>query len=174
MTRAFLPFLISTFSMLALPAFADTYTPQPGDRMHPEPGGLHIHSRDGESTWNVAFGTPFHQVMTALDTILERDFTLSFPAECPAGPMIIVTYPDTIDLIFQEDRLQGWALPQQSPLITHDGIGWGSTQDHLQSTYSVTSVDSTLGNEFYMDGLSGIIEDAMVAYLWSGTNCIFR
>ncbi len=156
------------------PLRADTYSPTPTDAVYPEPGGIRLKSQDGTAIWDVPFGTPFHILMPALQTVLGDGFEMAFPAECPAGPVIIVHFPDVFDLVFQEDRLQGWSLPYEAPRTTYSGLGWGSSVAFLEQNYEVERFESTLGDEFSAEGLSGIIEDGMVSHLWSGITCIYR
>ena len=122
----------------------------------------------------IPFGTPFHQAMPPLAAITGHDLNLAFSDECPAGPVVSVTFPDRLDLIFQHDRLVGWYMGPRDTVATGRGVAIGTARADLADTEWIEG--STLGDEFALGAISGLMsqDGTTVAYLWAGTACIYR
>jgi hypothetical protein len=106
-----------------------------------------------------AFGTPTHTGRND---------------ECGEGPMDFVSFGD-LQLAFQDDRLAGWSLSGASPpLRTAGGLTVGSPRDALGE--AEIDEESTLGPEFEVDGVGGILDrqGRAVEALWAGYTCQFR
>lgn len=172
MLRLLLPLLLC----LPLAVSADSYSPAPGDRVTLGHEGLSLSAPDASAGAPLPFGSPFHASMAALTTVLGHEFSVYLPEECPAGPVVVASFPRTLDLIYQEDRLVGWMLRPGSDLTTQAGVGIGSPVEALGGLVGLEVFDSSLGWEFRAGGLSGLLSDAAgsVEHLWSGTVCIFR
>lgn len=163
-------------TLLAIPAQADSYRPAPSDRVMISQGGLALASPDATARAALPLGSPFHDSLRQLVTVMGPDFTVYLPEECPAGPVVVVSFPDRIDLIYQQDQLAGWMLRPGSDLTTAGGIGLGAPLAALGGLTALDIFESTLGWEFQAGSLSGLLSDreGIVEHLWSGTVCIFR
>ena len=171
------PILPAVFTLLlAAPALADTYSPTRGDRVMISQGGLTLANPDATATATLPFGAPFHDSLRLLATVMGHDFSVYLPEECPAGPVVVVSFPGQIDLIYQQDQLAGWMLRPGSDLSTPSGIGLGTPLAGLGSFATLEIMESTLGWEFQAGSVSGLLSDreGIVEHLWSGTVCIFR
>lgn len=171
--RPFLPVLLS---LLAAPALADSYSPAPGDIVTIGQGGLGLASADATTTATLPFGAPFHESLRSLTTILGHDFSVYLPEECPAGPVVVVSFTRQIDLIYQQDRLAGYMLRPGSTMTTQAGVGLGTPLAGLGSFATLEIMESSLGWEFQAGEISGLLSEreGIVEHLWSGTVCIFR
>jgi len=172
------PFLsaVLTATLLATPALADSYRPAPGDRVQISQGGLALSRPDASAMAPLPFGSPFHESLRMLATVLGPDFSVNLPEECPAGPVVVVSFPDQIDLIYQNDHLVGWMLRRGSELTTAGGISLGAPLAALGGFATLEVFESSIGWEFQAGSISGLLSDreGMVEHLWSGTVCIFR
>ena len=167
---------LAILTLLATPALADSYSPAPGDRVTIAQGGLGLAAADATSTAALPFGTGFHDSLRALSTVLGHDFSVYLPEDCPAGPVVIASFPGQIDLIYQQDRLAGWMLRPGATITTASGVGLGTPLAGLGGFPTLEVLDSSLGWEFQAEELSGLLSEreGIVDHLWSGTVCIFR
>jgi len=163
-------------ALLAAPALADSYSPAPGDLVTIGQGGLGLSSADATATAALPFGTGFHDSLRTLTTIMGHDFSVYLPEECPAGPVVVASFPNQIDLIYQQDQLAGWMLRPGSTMATQSGIGLGTPLAGLGSFATLEVMESTLGWEFQAGQISGLLSEreGIVEHLWSGTVCVFR
>ena len=129
------------------------------------------------STRLLPFGAPEAQVLTALQPLRGAPPERSSSDECGAGPLAFASWPDELQLVFQEGRFVGWSLDQRG-LTTMNGLGVGSTRAELQGAYGAQVGESTLGTEFSAGNLHGLLSgpatDARITTLWAGTICAFR
>ncbi|MGI3184446.1 hypothetical protein [Nioella aestuarii] len=162
--------------LLAAPALADSYSPTPGDIVTIGQGGLGLSAADATATATLPFGAPFHESLRTLATIMGHDFSVYLPEECPAGPVVVVSFPNQIDLIYQQDQLAGFMLRRGSTLTTQAGVGLGTPLAALGSFATLDVMESTLGWEFQAGQIHGLLSEreGIVEHLWSGTVCIFR
>lgn len=172
--RAFAPFALIV--ALAQPAMADTYWPGPGDIVTPDATGLHLSSADGTARDGMPFGSSFHSTMHTLVAIYGHDVSVGFPQECGEGPMVSVSIPGQIDLMFQDDRLAGWMLIDDGALRTPTGLGVGSPRGALAIEGAVSFYETGIGTEFGAGDLFGLLSEGgeAVRAVWSGAACIFR
>lgn len=125
----------------------------------------------------IKFGMPRDQVMAALNTRPEPgESTIS---ECGAGPIDFASWPDGLNLLFQGGAFQGWALDQRADsLRLTNGVGIGTTVARLRKLGKLRIEASTLGNEFTLGGVSGLVSSrrntGKVTNLWAGLDCSFR
>lgn len=158
------------------PAMANAHWPGPGDRVVPAKGGLAHIGADGTPRDPIAFGTGFQDTMHILVAIFGHDVTIGFPQECGAGPLVSARIPGQIDLMFQDDRLAGWMLIDDTALRMADGIGVGSSRSDLDATGPVETFETGLGTEFVAGDLYGLLtgDGTAIEGIWTGTTCIFR
>lgn len=171
------PLTTSLFAIfLSLPAAADTYWPGPTDVVTPHATGLHLTSADGTSRDGMPFGSSFHSTMHTLVAIFGHDVSVAFPQDCGEGPLVSVTIPGQIGLMFQEDRLAGWNLTDGDALRTLTGLRVGSPGAALSLEGEVTYYESGIGTEFGAGALFGLMSEdgSTVQGIWSGAACIFR
>ncbi|WP_341862270.1 hypothetical protein [Gymnodinialimonas sp. 57CJ19] len=163
-------------TLINAPAMADVYWPGPGDVVTPHATGLFLNSADGTPREGMPFGSSFHATMHTLVPIYGHDVSVGFPQECGEGPMVSVSIPGQINLMFQDDRLTGWMLIDDSTLRTATGLGVGSPQEALSAEGPVSFFETGIGTEFGAGDLFGLMaEDGRtVAGIWSGATCIFR
>lgn len=126
----------------------------------------------------IAFGTGIDQVEASLAAAFgappsERGVN----AECGAGPILHVQWPNGFVLLAQDGRFLGWEARASGP-TTMDGIGVGSTRAEIEQSRRIEIEQSTLGTEFRSGGLGGLLEgegaQARVGTLWAGLTCHFR
>jgi len=180
-TLALIPSLAPSLALsLALtsapPAHANGHWPGPGDVVAPVKGGLSHAGADGTARDPIAFGTGFQDTMHILVAIFGHDVTIGFPQECGAGPLVSARIPGQIDLMFQDDRLAGWMLIDDTALRMPDGIGVGSPLSALEATGPVETFETGLGTEFAAGDLYGLLtaDGTAIEGIWTGTTCIFR
>lgn len=118
------------------------------------------------STVSISFGDPTETVDTS---------------ECPAGPLKITTWPNGLSLNTLDEAFVGWSIRPNSGsenLTTIAGVGIGTSVKNLQEAYEVEVFESSLGTEFNVGQMSGILSsdqpDGEIINLWAGLNCIFR
>ena len=118
------------------------------------------------STVSMALGEPTETVDTS---------------ECPAGPLKITTWSNGFSLNTLDETFVGWSVrpnPASENLTTIAGVGIGSSRKNLQDAYDVEIFESSLGTEFNVGQMSGILSsdqpDGEITNLWAGLNCIFR
>ncbi|ABD56279.1 hypothetical protein [Jannaschia sp. CCS1] len=171
-------FLITLLAAATLtaPAQADTHWPGPGDIVTPHATGLHLSSADGTSREGMPFGSPFQAIMHTLVSIFGHEVSVGFPQDCGEGPMVSVDIPGQINLMFQDDRLAGWMLIDESALRTTMGLAVGSARADLAMEGAVNFFETGIGTEFSAGPLFGLLSDdsETVQGIWSGATCIFR
>lgn len=145
--------------------------------------GFVVMGTDGSVT-PVAFGTPKADTMAAIS--FRPDAGESTLDECGAGSIAFASWPDGLNLLFQDDSFVGWSLDERGDGIPFVGdIGIGVTLASLQQAGQVHVEDTSLGYEFIMmgetgdvAGISGILEakdeTGKVLSMWAGTSCNFR
>jgi hypothetical protein len=130
----------------------------------------------------IAFGAAQDDVLRALAFL--GPHTLENVAECGAGPMDFASWPNGLQLHFQEARFVGWAADNSmlkrgaGPVTTAAGVGPGSTRKDLESAYSARIEETTLGMEFEAGGLFGVLDgdgpSDKIEVMWGGESCNFR
>ena len=97
-------------------------------------------------------------------------------SECGEGALEFAEWKDRITVWFQDGRFAGW--DSEGDLKTAGGVGLGSARADLAALPGFEVEESTLGTEFRVGGVSGILAsnapDAMVTDLWDGATCVFR
>ena len=130
------------------------------------------------STQPLPFSRQKSQTLVTMTRVEPAPGKESTNAECGAGPLAFVAWPDGLTLLFQDDRFAGWTVDAPG-LTTIDGIGVGVTLAALKAAYpDVVVEESTLGTEFTAGALGGLLDgkgpDARVTNLWAGVTCMFR
>lgn len=138
--------------------------------------GLVLTAPNGVVT-RVKFGTDRKDVMAAL--AFRPEAGESTNSECGAGPIDFASWPDGLNLLFQSGTFQGWSLDERADsLRTTSGMRIGTTLAQLRKLGKVRIAKSTLGNEFTLAGVSGLVSSlrptGKITNLWSGLDCSFR
>ena len=112
-----------------------------------------------------AFGAPPQQDPTACE-LDERDSWV---------------WADGLVVYARDGAFIGWTVRPGSPataLTTPAGIGIGSTAAELQAAYGVAAETTSLGEEFALGRLSGVLDAAgeggRVVAVWGGDGCVAR
>lgn len=143
--------------------------------------GLRIVNPESGSTRPIAFGD-------SMAAVVRQIVSLRGPAErgrneeCGAGPIDFASWPDGLQLAFQDDLFVGWSVNGRQPgaeaFTTLAGLGVQSPRSVLDSAYVATVEETSLGTEFAAGGLSGLLDsdrpDARVETMWAGVSCTFR
>jgi hypothetical protein len=145
-------------------------------------GGLRLVNTATGATRSLSFGMKEADVLSVLTNLRGRPRNRGVNEECGAGPLGFAQWKDGLTLQFQNDRFVGWSVNDRSPgsnrLTTIAGIGVASTRTALQTAYTVTVSQTSLGTEFTAGQLGGLLsstrQNARVTDLWSGTTCNFR
>lgn len=139
--------------------------------------GLLIVPSDGTPPEPLNFGASREAVVAAMDPLLGKG---AEGDDCEVAPLKSVRYPG-IDLTFGEVGFAGWTVDPDAgdkALKTASGIGIGSTRAALDAAYKPQVAESSLGLEFNVDALDGILSsdkpDATVTNLWAGETCVAR
>ena len=135
------------------------------------------------STRLLAYGTPIEDVVGAVAAIEGEPVDRGTMAECGAGPIDYVRWPDGLTLHAQGGEFVGWALRdlegERSSLSTMGGLALGTSRADLEGgPVTVEISETTLGEEFAAGEVYGLLgsldADDEVASLWSGVSCNFR
>ncbi len=143
-----------------------------------EAEGLRLFDPATGSARAISFGTAQAQTLAAL--AFRGPPGTGTNQECGAGPLAYASGPDGLQLWFQDDAFAGWALDgrTEGAITTAAGIGPGSTRADLDSAYTATVAQSTLGTEFSAGELFGLLngagQGAKVTNMWAGVSCNFR
>lgn len=151
--------------------------------------GLRLVDPKSGATRPLAFGVEEAQLKTVAEK-LKGPAQSGRNAECGAGALNYLSWPDGLTLYSLDGLFAGWALDapdvakpatgSKKPLrlTTISGVGIGSSRTELLAAYDAKIEQTTLGTEFNAAGLSGILDStgpkAKVTNLWSGVNCVFR
>lgn len=167
---------LTLIAAMASAASADTYWPSPTDVVTAHATGLHVTSADGTARDGLPFGQSFSATMHTLVQIFGHDVSIGFPQECGEGPMVSAGFPGQINLMFQDDRLAGWMLIDDSTVRTTTGLSVGSPRAALAGEGPVSLYESGIGTEFGAGDLFGLLSEtgATVQGVWAGATCIFR
>lgn len=147
-------------------------------------GGLTIVIADSGATRQVAFGLAKADAVAMLNKAQGLAGKESVNAECGAGPLTFVEWPDGLTALFQDGKFAGWTADERGggALTFMNGVGIGSTRAELVAEFPATTVEeTTLGVEFTIDPeapvgglLDGRDQAAKVTDLWAGVTCMFR
>jgi hypothetical protein len=124
----------------------------------------------------IAFGTPSDELIRKLTAFFSQPpGNVASLSDCGEGALEMAGWDNGFTTYSQEGKFTGWASVDQR---TAEGIGFGSTRAELDAAYQPEVTESSLGWEFYVDGLSGILEsdapDAAISAFWSGMSCAMR
>jgi len=131
------------------------------------------------STTRAALGEP-------VDAVLRLgDAAFGAPSELVPGCELDVRethqWPNGFTAYARDGVFIGWTVRPGTPsaeLTTVAGIGIGSTRDELLAAYDVEVETTTLGEEFVIGSLAGVLDGAEptseVIALWGGDGCVAR
>lgn len=145
-----------------------------------DPEGLRLVDAATGSTRPLPFGMPEADVVRVVSARTAQPAEASRNEECGAGPLAFSTWPDGLQLAFQDGLFAGWSLGERaSPtLTTMSGVGIGTLRADLDASVVTIVEGSTLGVEFAAGGLYGLLSsdgpDGRVTALWAGVSCVFR
>ena len=154
-----------------------TPTPAP-PALAVEAEGLRLFDPASGSARPIPFGTARAQTLAAL--AFRGPPGTRTNGECGAGPLAYASWPDGLQIWFQDDKFAGWALDgrTEGAIGTAAGIGPGSTRAELDSAYAAAVEQSTLGTEFAAGELFGLLDGAgqgaKITNMWAGVSCNFR
>lgn len=137
-----------------------------------DPEGLRLIDRESGSTASLAFGQPAEQVLSVVGASRGAPKERGTNAECGAGPLDFASWDD-LTLWFQNGAFAGWATDRQGPTLM-TGVGVGSSRADLEGAHVIEVRQTSLGSEFSLGAISGILENDRVANLWAGVSCNFR
>lgn len=130
--------------------------------------------RDGEQ---LDFGTSeSHAVKQLTHTIGAAPAPRSRAEDCGPGALDVLSWDSGFTAYLQEGKFVGWTSIDER---TAEGIGFGSSRADLIAAFGEIEVlDSSLGAEFFIHGISGVLEsqapDAQVNGIWAGMTCVMR
>lgn len=149
--------------------------------------GLRVFALPSGAARLVPFGEPRKEVVALVSRLRSgRDPEMAANRDCNAT---VATWPASgLQLWFTPDpgsRFVGWSVGGRAPadstiprLKTPSGIGLGSTRAALESVYVVRVARSSLGVEFSVGGVAGLLAseraDAPIRNLWAGQVCLAR
>jgi hypothetical protein len=125
------------------------------------------------SRLSIDFGRAQVGVIDTVSRLLRADpAEITTVAECGAGPMTIARWDNGLSLNFVDADFRGW-VSSDPDLPVDGGFMPGQARVDMPSvSFQVTS----LGNEFNIGPISGLLNDEETAILlmWSGATCFFR
>lgn len=139
--------------------------------------GVTVTGADGK-VQHLAFGMGHDELMRAIAFRGPAGETTN--QECGAGPVDFASWPDGLNLLFQQGEFAGWSLDERADTIVtaSGGVGIGSPRSALAALGTVEVEESTLGTEFTAGGIGGLLDGpgkgAKVTALWAGLTCMFR
>jgi hypothetical protein len=151
----------------------------PGVAVNLAPDELTLVLPNGASR-HVTFGIARADAVRMLAAALGSPIEEANSQDCGAGPLAHATFRDGLSLYFQDGKFAGWDLDgRESPrFTTGNGIGIGTSRKALEAAGTVDVGETTIGNEFMMGELSGLLSspapDGKVTNLWAGVTCIAR
>lgn len=134
----------------------------------------------GGSARHVSFGTAKADAVRMIAAALGDPIEQGTSEDCGAGPLDFANFREGLSLYFQEGRFAGWDLDgrEGGKFTTANGIGIGSTRKALDEAGPVTVEESSIGHEFMLGEMSGLLDSAgpegKITNLWAGVNCIAR
>lgn len=129
---------------------------------------------------HVGFGTAKVEAVKMVSAALGSPIEEATNQDCGAGALGYAAFRNGLSLYFQDGKFAGWDLDgrENGKFTTGNGIGIGTTRKQLEAAGSVDVGETTIGNEFMMGGLSGLLStpapDGKVTNLWAGVTCIAR
>ena len=121
----------------------------------------------------IDFGMPMAKVVAAATKAFGAPTHKEHSDECGQGPMDFVNFHD-LSLEFDGGKLVGWSLGGANPALrTARGLAIGAPASVLRG--SPIDHDSSLGLEFEVDGVGGLLDDkeTKITALWAGSVCQF-
>lgn len=133
------------------------------------------------SARHVGFGIAKADAVQMISAALGHPIEEATNQDCGAGALGYAAFRDGLSLYFQDGKFAGWDLDgrENGKFTTGNGIGIGMTRKALEAAAGSVEVgESTIGNEFMIGDLSGLLSspapDGKVTNLWAGVTCIAR
>jgi len=133
------------------------------------------------SARHVVFGMAKADAVKMISAALGSPIEEAVNQDCGAGALAYAAFRNGLSLYFEDGKFAGWDLDgrENGKFTTGNGIGIGTTRKELEASGSAVDVGETsIGNEFMMGGMSGLLStaapDGKVTNLWAGTTCIAR
>ena len=148
--------------------------------LHLSGDGLTLIGPGGGKPRAIAFGIPRDVAMPLVAGALGDARSEGEDADCGAGPLEHANFAGDLVLSFQDDKFVGWTVGRggEARLATATGIHLGSSRSELAAAGEADVTASSLGTEFSVEGLSGLLDGesgaARITDLWAGTTCIAR
>ena len=162
------------------PSAAPTAEPESEARVKLAPDELTVVLKSGAAR-HVTFGTSQDSTLQILGAALGNPMEQARNDECGAGPLDYAAFRGGLSLYFREGKFAGWDLDGREKggvFTVANGLGIGATRRQLEAAGDVTVRESTIGHEFALGDLSGLIDSAAatgkVTNLWAGTTCVSR
>jgi hypothetical protein len=151
-----------------------------GPALNLAPDELTLVSPDGNSR-HITFGMAKAEATQMVAAALGNPIEQATNQECGAGALDQATFRDGLSLYFQGGKFAGWDLDgrENGKFSTANGIALGMTRKALEDSGSeVTVEESSIGQEFTIGDMSGLLSDAKptgkITNLWAGVTCIAR
>ena len=130
----------------------------------------------------VAYGTPEAAAVAAITDLAGAMASSGTNEECGAGPVDFATWDSGFQTLSQGGSFGGWSLRDgpaaDAPPEAEGGLSIGMTRTALDAVAGLNVFESTLGTEFTVGAISGILTGPgptdTVSNLWSGLSCNFR
>jgi hypothetical protein len=124
----------------------------------------------------IAFDSPADAMISRVSAFFgQPPGNVATLSDCGEGQLEMAGWDNGFTTYSQDGKFTGWASVDQR---TAEGIGFGSSRAALDAAYHPEVSESSLGWEFYVNGLSGILEsdapDAAISEFWSGMTCAMR
>jgi hypothetical protein len=138
--------------------------------------GLTVTPPAGGKPQRLRFGGDQKATIAAVSAVLGKPSEQGTNSDCPSGPVQFAAWSKGLSANFAAGKFVGWTGAVD--LKTARAIGFGSTKAALVKAYHPTFEETTLGTEFTVDGITGVMEsdaeDAAISDLWSGMSCVAR
>lgn len=134
----------------------------------------------GDGLGKVTFSMARDAAVQQVESMIGQSIGRGTNAECGAGPLDNVDFQGGLVMFFQDGKFVGWSVDGRggSPYRTGKNVAIGTTMQKLRETGDVAVSDTSLGVEFTVDEISGLVTankpEGYVTNLWAGTTCAFR
>lgn len=134
----------------------------------------------GDGLGKVTFSMARDSAVQQVESMIGQSIGRGSNPECGAGPLDNVDFQGGLVMFFQDGKFVGWSIDGRngSPYRTAKGVAIGTTMQKLRETGDVAVTDTSLGVEFTVEEISGLVTankpEGYVTNLWAGTTCAFR
>ena len=134
----------------------------------------------GDGLGKVDFSMARDPAVQQVESMIGQSIGRGTNSECGAGPLDNVDFQGGLVMFFQDGKFVGWSVDGRggSPYRTGKGVAIGTTMQKLRESGDVAVTDTSLGVEFTVDDISGLVTankpEGYVTNLWAGATCAFR